>query len=88
MSRENDVSIPVGYEPLSAWAYFGYRLLFSIPVVGFILLIVFSCGGSRNRNLRSYARSYWCSLIITLIVVGIILGIIYGAGVSLENYGY
>ena len=34
--------VPEAYKPISAWAYFGYRLLFCIPVIGFILLIVFS----------------------------------------------
>ena len=27
---------------LSPWAYFGYNILFNIPIVGFILLIIFS----------------------------------------------
>lgn len=34
-------TLPKEYKPLSAWAYFGYQLLFAIPFVGFILLIVF-----------------------------------------------
>ncbi len=30
------------FRPLSPWAYFGYGLLFAIPIVGLVLLIVFS----------------------------------------------
>ena len=37
----NNETILTKYKPLSPWAYFGYNILFSIPVIGFILLIVF-----------------------------------------------
>lgn len=63
--------IPKEYKPLSPWAYVGYQFLFAIPLVGFILLIVFSCGGTSNLNLRNLARSYWCALIIGLILVAL-----------------
>ena len=65
-------SLPAKFRPLSAWAYFGYSILFAIPIVGFIFLIIFSFS-SANINRRSYARSYWCGLILILIIVGIIL---------------
>ena len=54
---------PEQFRPLSPWAYFGYSLLFSIPLVGFILLIVFSLSDG-NYNRRNYARSYFCALLI------------------------
>ena len=38
----NNETILTKYKPLSPWAYFGYNILFSIPIIGFILLIVFS----------------------------------------------
>ncbi len=44
-------SLPEKFRPLTAWAYFGYSILFSIPIVGFIFLIVFSCSG-KNINRR------------------------------------
>ena len=59
--------IPEQYRPLSAWAYFGLGILFSIPVVGFVFLIVYSCS-SANLNRRSFARSYWCWLILIAVV--------------------
>lgn len=73
-------AIPPEYKPISAWGYFGYNLLFAIPLVGFILLIVFSCGGTSNVNLKNYARSFWCGLVIALalalafLLMGIALG--------------
>ena len=61
--------LPPKFRPLSAWAYFGYGLLFSLPVAGLVLLIVFSCGNRRNINLRSFARSHFCTLILIAAIV-------------------
>lgn len=58
-------TIPEAYRPLSPWAFFGYGLLFSIPVVGFICLIVFSCK-SNNLCRRNFARSYWIPKLLTV----------------------
>lgn len=65
--------IPEEYTPISMWGYFGYELLFSIPIVGFILLIVFSVSAT-NKNLKNFARSYFCLLIIVMIILFIVLG--------------
>lgn len=65
-------NVPEEYKPISMWGYFGYELLFSIPLVGFILLLVFSFGGTKNHNLKNFARSYFCLLILGIIVAIII----------------
>lgn len=71
-SRDYDVSqLPSQYKPLGAWTYFGYSLLFSIPLVGFILLIVFSCS-NENINRRNYARSFFCVYAIVLILIAVL----------------
>jgi hypothetical protein len=57
------VRVPEEFRPISMWGYFGYELLFSIPVFGLIFLL-FNAFGSRNRNVRNFARSYFCFLII------------------------
>ena len=82
-------SIPEEYKPISMWGYFGYELLFSIPLIGFILILVFSFGGARNINLRNFARSYFCFLIIGLIVGGIILlfALLLTGSVGLSSIG-
>ena len=49
-------SIPANLRPLSAWAYFGYSLLFALPVAGLIMMIIFALDDS-NINRRNYARS-------------------------------
>ena len=65
-------SLPEKYRPLSAWAYFGYQILFAIPLVGLICLIVFSLS-STNINRRNFARSYFCVYIIVVVILIIVL---------------
>lgn len=72
-------NVPENYRPLSAWAYFGYGILFSIPLVGLILLIVFSFS-NENINRRNYARSYFC--IYALAIIAIIIMTVCGVSVT------
>lgn len=86
MAKENYDNIPSNLRPISAWGYFGYQLLFSIPLVGFILLIVFAFDSS-NINRRNFARSYFCVwlLVIILVVIMSILGISFAGIASIAN---
>ena len=68
MTRDEIRNLPDEIRPISMWRYFGYQILFAIPLSGLILLIVFALGGTRNVNLRNYARSYFCILIIGIII--------------------
>lgn len=80
---EKDVAsdIPVEYKPITMWGYFGFQILFAIPIVGLICLIIFAFGGTSNINLRNYARSYFCTLIlfVILLIVLSLLGISYSS---------
>lgn len=71
--------IPEEYMPMSPWAYFGLKILYSLPIVGFVFLIIHSCKRS-NLNRRNFARSYWCDYIIfgAIAIVTIILAAILG----------
>lgn len=60
--------IPEEYTPISMWGYFGYQILFSIPIIGWIFVIVFAISAS-NRNLRNFARSQFCLWIIWLVLI-------------------
>ncbi len=70
--------VPEEYKPMSAWAYFGYSLLFSIPLVGLIVNLVL-CFSKTNINKRNYARSFWCWYVI--VAAAIIIAAV--SGVSL-----
>ncbi len=81
---DENLNIPEEYKPISMWGYFGYEILFTIPVIGFVMLIIFSLGGTKNVNLKNFARSYFCFFIIELIIT-IILAILIGFGVISSN---
>lgn len=72
--KKEPETISEEYRPITMWGYFGYEILFSIPLVGFILILVFSFGGTHNKNLRNFARSYFCYGIVMIIVVILLLG--------------
>ena len=63
----NIQTIPSECRPISMWGYFGYEILFMIPIIGWIILLIFALGGHSNINVKNFARSYFCLLIIVLI---------------------
>ena len=77
---QGQVRIPDRYKPISAWGYVGYQLLFSIPVIGFIMLLVFSCGGASNINLKNFSRSYLCVLLLVAVIGVIALAVALAVG--------
>lgn len=80
-------AVPPQNAPLSPWAYFGLSLLFSIPVVGFVLLIVYSFNND-NINRRNYARSFWCALLVVaiLFVILAVTGVFSGLADQIWYY--
>ena len=71
--------IPKEYQPISMWGYFGYQILFSIPVVGFICLVIFAIG-AKNVNKKNFARSYFCYTIICLCIFAIVFAVAFFTG--------
>ena len=71
MSEINN--IPEKYRPITMWGYFGYQVLFSIPVVGFVFLVVYALGGTKNVNKRNFARSYFCYLLILIVIMAVLV---------------
>ena len=68
-----EATIPDEYRPISMWGYFGYQILFAIPVIGWILCIGFAFMAN-NRNLRNFSRSQFCWLIIYIIIFCVHVG--------------
>ena len=85
--QSDTVVLPDEYKPISMWGYFGYEILFSIPIVGFIVLIVLSING-KNQNVKNFARSYFCFTIILLILLVILLVTVAGASAGAAFGGY
>ena len=63
--------LPEAYRPLSPWSYFGLGILYSLPLVGWIFLIVHAIG-STNLNCRNYARSYFCVYVLAIILIAVL----------------
>ena len=61
-------SLPAEYQPLSPWAYFGLGILYSIPLLGLVMLIIHAVSGG-NINRRNYARSYFCVYVLAIVLV-------------------
>ncbi len=76
MSENN---IPSEYKPISMWGYFGYEILFSIPVIGFICLIIMSFAAG-NKNVTNFARSYFCLFIIYFVLTIVLVAIALATG--------
>lgn len=66
--------LPAKYKPIGAWAYFGWTLLFSIPIAGLIVALVFALGSTENINLRNFARSMFCYLAVVLLLALLMIG--------------
>ncbi|MBP5210066.1 MAG: hypothetical protein J6125_04305 [Clostridia bacterium] len=61
-------NLPYELRPLSPWHYFGLDILYTIPIIGFIILICHAIGAA-NVNKRNFARSFFCAFVIMLILV-------------------
>lgn len=68
IEQQEMANIPQKYRPLGMWAFFGYTILFSLPIVGLILALVFAFNNN-NVCRRNFARSYFCILIISIVLV-------------------
>jgi len=64
------------YKPITPFGYVGYELLFSLPLVGFICLIIFAFGGTKNINVKNFARSYLLMALIALIIYSLVVVIL------------
>ncbi|MDE5994733.1 MAG: hypothetical protein K2G60_04385 [Oscillospiraceae bacterium] len=67
----NENMLPEDYKPVTVWQYVGYTLLFSVPIIGFIMILVTAFGSDKSISLRNYAKSYlvWYAISVVLMVV-------------------
>lgn len=61
--------LPASYRPLSTWNYFWRTVLYSIPVIGWIFMVVHAFA-SKSRHGRCYASG--CILLTLLVLAGAI----------------
>ncbi|MBQ1305969.1 MAG: zinc-ribbon domain-containing protein [Erysipelotrichales bacterium] len=67
-ASEDDLIVPYEYRPVTGWGFFGYSLLFILPVIGWIAAIVFAFN---NHNLarKGFARMALIWLILAALTV-------------------
>jgi hypothetical protein len=74
------------YRPMGAFAYLGYQLLFSLPIIGFIFIIVFALDDSYIAR-RNYARSFLIMMIIMAVFAAVAIIVLPTALIILEQIG-
>lgn len=63
----SEMQLPYNFRPLGMWSYFGYNILFGIPLVGLIMLFIFALGSNTNIHLRNYSRYLLCVRLFFLV---------------------
>jgi len=58
--------------PLKTWKFIGMFIITGIPLIGFIMILVWSFSNAFNRNTKSFARA-----ILILWIIGLILSIAF-----------
>ncbi len=66
------------YAVMGVGTYVGVTILFCIPIIGWLICIVWACGGCKNRNKRNYARA-----VLILTIIGVIIAVILSIVISL-----
>lgn len=66
--------LPAKFKPITAWGYFGWAFIFTIPLVGIIVALIKAFGNTENVNLRNFARSMFCYFVIVAILCLLIFG--------------
>ena len=71
--KQIEKHLPKSYRPISGWGYFWRTVLYAIPVIGWLILLI-NAIGSKNRNGRNFARSYFCALLVAVIIA--VIGVV------------
>ena len=71
--KQIEKHLPKSYRPISGWGYFWRTVLYAIPVLGWLILLI-NAIGSKNRNGRNFARSYFCALLVAIIIA--VIGVV------------
>ena len=56
------------WQIMSTWGTFGAMLLMGIPVIGWIITIVWACGGCRKYAKRNLARAFLLAAVLCLVL--------------------
>lgn len=85
-----DAAPPQGskYEPISTGGFFGIMLLMLIPIVNFLLLIIWACGGCRKVNKQNFAKAMLLWMLVGIglsVLIGIVFSIFFANSGGIEG---
>lgn len=69
------------YELITAGGYIGIFLLMGLPLIGFLLTVIWACGGCRKLQKRNLARATLIMMAVAL-VISLILGVVFRGAVK------
>ena len=82
----DDYSMSSAYDVLSSWGFVGSILLMSIPLVGFIITIVWASGGASNLNRRNLARAYLIFIGLSVVLSIALAFFMIASGIRFDQY--
>ncbi|MBA4347738.1 MAG: hypothetical protein C0413_02685 [Clostridiales bacterium] len=80
-----DISPRTPYDVLSSWGFVGSIFLMSIPVIGFIITIVWASGGASNLNRRNLARAYLIFVGLSVVLSIALAFFMIASGISIDQ---
>lgn len=63
--------------------YLGYLILFTIPIIGFIMLIIKAFGNKKDKNISNLAKAQLLLFVIVIILSFIISSLIFSLGTTI-----
>jgi hypothetical protein len=81
----DDYSLSSSYDVLSSWGFAGSMIVMSLPIVGFIITIIWASGGATNLSRRNLARGYLILMGLGILFSIVLVLIMISAGISLDQ---
>ena len=72
--KQIEKKLPVSYRPITGWGYFFRGILYSIPVLGWIIAWC-KAAKAKNRNVSNFARMYGTFAVLLLIAAAAVVGL-------------
>lgn len=68
----SEEDLPEEFKVVPTLHFFLYQLIFTIPIVGLVVIFILSFGAGKNKNIRNFARAQ-----LLAILVGIVLTMMF-----------
>ncbi|NLW79166.1 MAG: hypothetical protein GXY32_07130 [Ruminococcaceae bacterium] len=76
------------YAVVGAWAFVGYAIVMAIPLVGFIVAIVWAASSSGPLNRRNYARAMLLLWVLALVIAVLCVALSWAGLLQFVNFNF